>query len=442
MGANTLISLMGSFLRKNTGWLAILVLSLLPVARWAVMLPLEYRFSNASSALTSLGQVTGLVGMAMFSINLILSGRMRFLDRYFSGLNKVYSYHHVIGAVSFSLLLFHPLFLAARLIPFSLRSAALFLLPSQNWAANFGIIALSSMMILMILTFFVKLKYHVWKFSHKFMVAVFAFALLHSFYATSDISRDLSLRFYILGLGVAGLSVGFYKSFLSKYFNNYHKYEITKLSQLGPGVLEVEMASREKAIDFEPGQFVFVSFKSSGVDAEVHPFSISSGTRGNLKLVIKSLGDFTAKLGNLKTGDHATIEGPFGKFSCKEAANKNQIWIAGGIGITPFLSMARSPEDGGRKIDLYYCTKNKEEAVLAEELAKIGSANKNFRMMLWLSNDRGFITGADILRLSGNLDDKDIFLCGPPVFMESLRKQFLQMGVKDGRIHWEKFNFF
>lgn len=432
-----------SFLRKNLGWATILILVLLPVARWAVILPLNYRFFDLSAAMTSLGQIAGLVGMAMFSVSLILGARLKFLDKYFCGLDKVYQNHHIIGAISFCLILFHPIFLVFRYVQFSLHDAALFFLPSENWARNFGIISLLFMIVLIVITFYIQLKYQRWKLSHKFMVFVFVFAILHSFYLASDISRDGILRIYILGLAAIGLAAGFWRAFITGGLSKDFDYEVVKLTVLRPDIFAIEMSPKDKAMEFESGQFIFVSFASWGVSAESHPFSIASAPDAkNLGIVVKALGDFTGELKNLKVGDKVSIEGPFGRFSYKKASSKNQIWIAGGIGITPFLSMAGDLKiDDGYKADLYYGVNAPEEAVFSDALSKISSANKNFKAINWYSNESGRLNGEIVSELSGGLQDKDIFLCGPPMFMKSLNEQFAKMGINKDRIHWENFNF-
>jgi predicted ferric reductase len=120
--------------------------------------------------------------------------------------------------------------------------------------------------------------------------------------------------------------------------------------------------------------------------------------------------------------------------------NKNQIWIAGGIGITPFLSMARALQNDNYNIDLYYCTSNKGEAVLLDELLKISSVFKNFRVIQWCSDEKGRINAHLVSRFSG-LENKSVLLCGPPPFMSSLRKQFLELNVVNNNIYSEKFQF-
>jgi len=428
--------------QKNIAPTTILALAILPIVRWLMIAPISPRFADLGMVTTSLGQIAGILGLTLFSINLIISYRTKFFDKFFYGLNNLYNFHHENGAIAFSLLLFHPLFLAVQYLQISLNNAAKFFLPGQNQAVTFGIISLALMIVLMVLTFYFKIKYNHWKISHKFMVLVFGFALLHAFLISSDISRDNLLRFYILGLAIFGLAAGFYQAFLSKFLNNNSEYKITRLTILNSATVEIELEAKaqNRLLKFTPGQFIFIRFLSPQVSAESHPFSISSAAREkNLKLTIKSLGDFTDKLKNLEIGTRALTQGPFGKFSYGNIANKNQIWIAGGIGITPFLSMARSLTDNDYKIDLYYCTRDRQEAVLLAELQKISSLNQNLKIIPWYSESQGRIAGSNIAELSHGLNDKAILLCGPGPFMTSLGQQFLELGAKNKNIYSEQF---
>jgi predicted ferric reductase len=428
--------------RKNIGIVTIIILCSIPIGRWFFLSPLALRFLDTNTTMTSLGQIAGLLGMVLFALNLILSGRFKMLDEFFYGLNILYNYHQKIGAVAFSLLLFHPLFLVVKYLGISLRSAALFLLPGGDLAIGCGVIALTLMIVLIGFTFYGKFKYQNWKLSHKFMVGVFIFAILHTTFIASDISRDIFLRYYILGLAYVGLACGFYRAFLSSYFNiNYH-YIINRITTLNANVVEIEMSPQGKRVEFLPGQFVFISFNDKVVGSEIHPFSITSvPNENNFKLVVKALGDYTERLKNLKIGSSASIEGPFGKFSYANIPSKDQIWIAGGVGITPFISMAKSLHGSEFKVDLYYCTKNSAEAVLFDELSHVTTVNKNFNIFSWCSDDKGRISAQKISEMSHGFVNKDILLCGPAPFMISLRNQLLELKIERSRIHWEQFAF-
>ena len=426
-------------MKKRTGLLVILVLTLIPFIEWLLIEPLKYRFFGFIGTMTSFGQIAGIIGLTLFSINLILSVRFKFLEKFWYGLNNVYEYHHKIGAISFILILFHPLFLVISYLSFSLKAAAEFFLPFKDIPVTYGIFSLLLMVILMVLTFYIKLKYNTWKFSHKFMVLVFVLALLHSMFISSDISRDTFLRVYLLSFGFIALVASFYQAFVSKFINVHLIYNLKAINILTPQVVELELEPKDKKINFFPGQFVFIRFLSGNIESESHPFSISSDYReGSLKIVIKSLGDFTDKLKNLEPGLAVEIEGPYGKFTHLDILNKNQVWIAGGVGVTPFISMARSLDNSGYNIDLYYAVNNVNEAVLINELKELEN-NKKIKLIPWYSAERGYLNGQAISEITTDLKNRDILLCGPAPFMFGLRKQLIDLGIKRKHIHFENF---
>lgn len=419
----------------------IYVLSIIPVVIWLFISPISDRFSDLNTITTSLGQVLGLVGMVLFSINLILASRFKLLDKYFHGLDKVYLNHSKIGTIAFSMILFHPIFLVIKYITFSLKQAALFFVPFVNLPITWGIISIVIMIALISFTFYIKLKYNVWKMSHKFMILAFIFALFHTLSISSDVSRNNFLRYYILVLALTGLFLSIRQALLNKFLVRKLNYKVNELIQINKDVIEIKMKPESKTMKFKPGQFAFFSFMSSNVSPESHPFSISSSDKEeDLKITVKSLGDYTSMLNNLKVGDDVLVDGPYGEFSFNKIKNKNQIWIAGGIGITPFFSMAKSLSDEFN-INLFYSVKEENEAVYSSEFKEISNNNTNFKFNLWNAKEKGYITSEQILNLSNGLESKDIFLCGPPMFMESLKNQFLSLGVDIRKIHYENFSF-
>jgi predicted ferric reductase len=179
-----------------------------------------------------------------------------------------------------------------------------------------------------------------------------------------------------------------------------------------------------------------------GLSREWHPFSIaSSPDNEKLLLAVKGLGDFTKDLGNLKPGAEAEIEGAYGKFSYTNYKNKNQIWVGGGIGITPFLSMARSLPDEGYKIDLYYSVRTASEVIDWPMLYNTAiSKNGQFRVIPYIGDQQpGHLTADYIESISGSVNDKEIYICGPAPMMTSLRKQFRDKSVPGTSIHTEEF---
>lgn len=427
----------------STGVFLISVLTAAPVLIWFSMQSLPMRFGSFELVMTSLGQLTALAGMALFSINLVLSGRFKFLEKYFNGLNRMYIIHHVVGGLSFVLLLGHPIFLVIRFIPTSVKFAFSFLFGFSDWAVTLGEISLLVMIALLVITFYARWRYENWKLSHQWLGLAFFIGGLHMFFIPSDVSASILLRVYMLGLAGVGLGVFLYKTVLRLNRRTEYDYIVEGVDRVSENVVSVNLSPASKKMEFIPGQFVFVRFEDGGVPRESHPFSITTNpSSGALSLGIKVLGDFTAMLYFLRKGTRARVEGPFGAFSYSRFLNRKQVWIAGGIGITPFLSMARdiaSSQGKDYDVDLFYSVKDKDEAIFLEELVSIAVKKPNFRIFPFYSNERGLISADFISKHSTDFAKREIFLCGPPMFMKALRKQFREKKIPNRNIHSEEF---
>jgi predicted ferric reductase len=389
----------------------------------------------------SLAQIAGLIGMALFAINLILSARLKHLENYFGGLNRIYIIHHLIGGLSFCLLLFHPLFSAVRLVPVSVSFAGALLVPSlNNLPVAYGIVALAIMILTLFFTFHFRPKYQFWRGLHKYLGLAFFFAGLHVFFIPSDVSTNYFLRFYMLLLSTVALLFFTYYTLLGKYLIKKYEYKVTSVEKINEKVIEVSLLALAEKMVYSPGQFVFFKFNNKKIGEEEHPFSISSNPADKfLQIIVKNLGDFTARLKQLEVGTKVTIDGPYGKFSYKNAHHKKQIWIAGGIGITPFLGMFPDVRDDKYSVTLVYVLAKENEAVHLPEMLLHAKEYPNFRVATFGSSERGRITAEIIHHYYGNLDDISIFLCGPPYMMKSLREQFETLGVSSTDIHSEEF---
>ncbi len=430
-------------LRRFLGFMVIGVISLIPVFLWFFLGNGAIEFSK--SITHSLGELFGLVGMALFAISFVLSTRIKVIENVFGGLDKVYPIHAVVGGIAFVLILAHPVFLVLKFIPSNIPLAAEYLLPSAYWSANFGIIALTGFVFLMFLTLYTKIRYNLWKFSHEFLGAVFAIAVLHIFMVRGVASGDIIFSGYYIYAGVVsfvGVSSFLYSLLIRKSGIKNFAYKVESIRQIKDN-FEIIMTPEEKPIKYKSGQFIFVRFYHKHLPSESHPFSIASKSDSpRIKIIVKKLGDFTEDMGKITIGDKVLIEGPYGRFGFDCSPRKDQIWLAGGIGITPFLGMA---EDIGErcpsnKIDLYYTGRGKE-FIGGDILSKIHSKSKALRVFLWDSGEKGHLNLDAIKKNSEKLEEKEFFLCGPERFKQEIIKELLAFGIKKSAIHQEEFEF-
>ena len=429
-------------LKEKIGLSIIVILTATPLVWWLLAEPLANRFYNQSVILTSIGQISALLGISLFAINLILSARISWMQPFFWGLNKIYSLHHKIGTYALVLLLIHPLVLAIKYLTFSWQSLWYFVLPDlNNLPKTYGMIALVSMFGLLAFTYWIKLRYESWRWTHKFLGPVFLLGSLHGFLIPSDIARFLPLKIYFFVLAALALAAHLYHSWLFRWLGQKFKYEVVEIVPYPPNIHEIILKPLTRKIEYTAGQFVFVNFLGKIIKNEIHPFSISSSPKDkNLRIAIKNLGDFTARINKLEKGELALIEGPYGVFNKERGNYKEQIWIAGGVGITPFLGMARDLQaNDDYNITLIYAVSYKEEAVFMPELNEIAADNNNFKVFLHASDQAGYMTVKKLKEMKIDLNKKSIFLCGPPPMMKSIGKQLAEVGVKKADIHSEEF---
>jgi predicted ferric reductase len=176
------------------------------------------------------------------------------------------------------------------------------------------------MMILIVLTLYVKMKYDKWKLSHKFLGLIFIIAVLHIFLVRGTASQDNIFQgYYVYAILVSliGLCAFFYSLLFRNRIASGKLYKIKSLKRKGENVHEIILVPENTPLKYQSGQFVFVKFKNKKVGKEPHPFSIASASNNpSLKIIVKGLGDFTNRLSDLNVGDKVHVEGQRTDMDC------------------------------------------------------------------------------------------------------------------------------
>lgn len=385
-----------------------------------------------------ISQLFSLSGATLLSISFILSSRWSFIEDWFGGLDKVYKRHHLFGGISFVLLLHHPLFLILNILP-DVQFSWKYVWLSDQLPYNWGVLSLYSMILMLVLTLLINLPYSLWKKTHEFMGLALFFAFFHILTISSDVSRFLPLRFWLITLMIIALYSVIFRRFLYPVIGPKFQYMVKEVLRLGD-IYILDLLPLGRKLKFNPGQFIFTRLED--ISGESHPFSITnSSSQDSLRIVVKVLGDYTWKLGSLKPGSSATLWGPYGKFGEAAMRGGDLIWIAGGIGITPFLSLLdyelENPQS--RKIDLFYCVGMESEAVFDQEIKDKFCRVPNMTYCKYLSDVSGRINIEKIIELCGGVENKKIMICGPVSLMESLASQLRKIGIKNHNIIFEDF---
>lgn len=268
----------------------------------------------------------------------------------------------------------------------------------------------------------------------------FILAFVHIYLIPSDISRNMFLRYYILFWAILAIVSYLYRVVLNEFLVKKYQYIVEQIQPLTQNIIEIILKPVSQKIIYQPGQFAFFSFEQPKF-TEQHPFSFTSNPgENNISIAVKALGDYSQNMQNINVGTICQIEGPHGRFSYKYFPKKDQVWIAGGIGVTPFISMARSlPSDFSQHIDLYYSLKNEQENVFIESLAGLSKNNSHLKFTYIYSDQVGHLTAEAIMNKTEDIIKKEIFICGPKPMMKSLKEQFITKGVDRDQIHTEEF---
>lgn len=215
-------------------------------------------------------------------------------------------------------------------------------------------------------------------------------------------------------------------------------------------------------INFLPGQYVDIAFandKGEAIEDEYNSFSISSSplTKGFIEIVVLDLGDFRHRLYSSKIGTILNIKGPYGRFIYNEIRGVAPVFIAGGSGIAPIMSMIRYiakkyPQMG---LALIYSCKTEDDIIFLKELKELAGHNKNFCCLLTLTRsstdsrpsaasplanfviETGRIDESMIVRNIKDVASHSYYICGPYEMMIMISYILQKLGVAGRQINSE-----
>ncbi len=389
------------------------------------------------------GSVFGVASFIFFSNSLFLITKWKKLEDWMGGLDKVFQYHQFLGKVGFGCLLLHVFTFASKWAPEGVASYFLYMLPVHHrLSVNLGSYAFLSTTLILTITIFKLLPYHIWKRVHQWMSVVYMVSFLHFFlsYKTSGGVLSTTILYFaaLIGFGSA-----IYKQLIFKFLVKPFQYKVVKVEALNNTLMKITLQAKNGVIPFFPGQYAFIHFEEANFSEEQHPYTLArNGQHNELLIYVKNRGDYTkALLESLRPNWRAFLHGPHGRldYSC----HQNQIWIAGGIGIALFLSWVHSLKSNhGKTIDLFFCCHKRADLVVLEEFKASKNANSKIQIFTFCSEDNKRLSSAEIVKECPDYKDRKIFMCGPKKLTYDIRKQLIALSVRKNNIEYEDFNFF
>lgn len=370
--------------------------------------------------------MTALIGMALSQI---IATRWIGVEAVFGSLDQSYRLHKWMGLWALAASFLHDTIDAEMtgLGAETLLSAA---------AETAGEISLYGLLILVAITVATFIPYHLWKWTHRFIGVFFVLSAFHYLFIQKPFSNADPLGLYMGLICLVGLVAYAYTS-APRRFRPSRGYHVAALEAEGDA-LAVRLVPEGRGIRHRAGQFAFVSFPEIGM-GEPHPFTLSAGPSedGALRMSIAPLGDYTIRLmSRLAVGTPVRVEGPFGDFRMPRG---RQVWVAAGIGITPFAAMAGQIGAESGPVTLVYSVRNRETAAHLAELEAVAATQDNFQLILRETSQEGRLDAAAVAEIAGDLKGVTVLYCGPVALRDALRDGLKARGLSARRFRYELF---
>jgi len=390
-----------------------------------------------------IGEIFGTEAVFLLCISLVLVTVLPGIERAFSGLDRVAVWHRDVSTVAVLLLIPH--WVLATSSPDRYAHGA---------GPAFGQIALVGLLVVAVWALAPKLRaarwpgpvqrlarvtYERWLTAHRLAGIFVISAVAHGGLVDPALHASTLLRVVFFTTGGVGIAAYAYRELFARFVIPVYDYTVADVRRPTDATLEVSLEPVRAPVSFRSGQFVFLELGGE-LGWQRHPFSVASAPSARrLQLAIKASGDYTRDLHDaLRRGTPAKVIGPFGGFDYRSGGH-DQIWVAGGIGVTPFMSWIRDLNGSfDRDVDFYYSLAHDTDAIYLDEVEAAAAHYPTLRPHVVYSDRDGLLTPDQTL--SGH-SGKDVwvYMCGPAPMMDAFSKGYGRLGVPPSRVRYEEF---
>lgn len=414
------------------------------------------RSGEVALLLIAAGRLVGLIGVLFALLQFILMARLPILERAF-GQDKLSRLHRITGYVTFTLVALHPALIVngnALLTGKGVPGQYIFMIQTYNDLIFAAIASLSLYALVFSSIWIVRkhLRYEWWRTVHFLSYAFISLAFLHQIELGTTITSQRVFNYFWLCLyfGVAAV-FGYYRILRPVLQYKKYRFKVARVVAESPSVTSVYITGRGmEAFKWKSGQFALFTFLQKGIPLQAHPFSISWApqSRDEIRITVKSVGDFTNTLKNLVLGTRVIVQGPFGVFGQQVEDEKQVLLVAGGIGITPLRALFERYARHGRDVILLYAVQKPEDFVLKTELDDIADSFSNANVIYLCENPaghssvvKGRIDASILHEYAPNIPGRRAFVCGPVGMMNAVKKLLIEAHMPEEKIFSERFSF-
>lgn len=400
-----------------------------------------------------LSMALGYAAMSMFGVQFWLTARFKRATAPF-GIDLVYYFHRYLALFALALAIVHVVVLAAvhpAAIALDLR-----VVPAHVAAGMLSLALLAIVVVLSLARRQLRIAYERWRWTHALLATLgFALAAWHLFGSGRYLDTAWKQALWAGYLGFwAALIVHvrllrpwgvLRRPWRVQAVRPEHGHVWTLV--LEPG------GERTPPLRFSPGQFAWLTLRASPLAMREHPFSIASSSESprRIELSIKALGDFSASIGSVQPGETAWLDAPYGTFGVDRCPHaRSLVFVAGGIGIAPILSMLRTLADRAdrRPMLLVYGNRVWDRVAFREELDAL-ARRLDLRIVHTLleppgdwCGEQGFVTEAMLGRHLPSAGQRcEVFICGPTPMTTQVEQALAALKLPASQVHSEIFDW-
>ncbi|MGL5193620.1 MAG: ferredoxin reductase family protein, partial [Chroococcales cyanobacterium] len=391
------------------------------------------------------------IGLAMIALQFALTARINRIESSY-GIDIILQFHRYISLVAFTLIIIHPLILFIN-EPETLELLNVFEAP---WRARFAVTGTVALIILVITSVWRKrlgIPYEEWRIAHGILaVSAVGFGIAHAV----GVGYYLNLFWKIVlwsAVAVLALLLLIYVRLVKPWLMTRKLYLVEEVIPQRGDVWTLALRPRgHEGITFHPGQFAWITLEISPFRMREHPFSMSSSGdhAERLEFSIKALGDFTKTIKDVKPGTKAFLDGPYGTFTIDKYWDAaGFVLVAGGIGITPMMSMlvTACERKDDRPFLLIYGSKTCDDITFREELEALkDQLDLTIVHVLreppedW-EGETGYVDQELLEKYMPNhAGSRQYFICASPKMMDQVEAAFYELNVPVTHVHMEHFN--
>jgi predicted ferric reductase len=395
--------------------------------------------------------VTGLASIALMSLSMLLATRPAWLEKPLGGMDRIYRLHKWSGILAISIGASHWLIeLAGDIIKAFIGKEGRVpkvkytgvLEQMRKLAEDMGEWAFYAALAILVLTLWKRFPYHLWRHVHRAMPVLYLLLAFHAAmlappaYWTQPVGVVLAV---LLAVGVmAGLIS------LAGLIGRRRQVagSVVAVSSTGD-ITEITCRLDGNWVSHQPGQFAFITFdRQEGA----HPFTIASSERGDrtITFCIKALGNYTKDLAQrVRVGQSVSVEGPYGRFQLdRHCAGSHQVWVAGGIGVTPFIAWLESLQSRpaeAPQADLHYCTRDRVTDPFVGRLQALCASLPGIRLQVHGTQQGEALTAATLNLVDDRRKHAEVWFCGPRGLADALKQGLKASWSSRLRFHQEAF---